>query len=136
MSETLLPVLFPPLGKARARMFGRFFRRNAGTTTSSQEAPPPAETVVTPAVITQEESSEFSAMEQKQKDEAAQLHLTAPQHVGGTANYLGVSAEVWYYPDVNLYGVEVPSDPSLNTGPKFPHLEEAQAYARGAVGVS
>lgn len=135
MAETLLPALFPQVGEARARIFGRFFKRNKGTTTGAEEAPAPEAPVVTPAVITPEESAQFSEMEQKQKEEVAQLHLTAPQHVGGTANWQGVEAEVWYYPDVQKYGVIVTENPTLNSGPKFSSLEEANAYARGAVGM-
>ena len=93
----------------------------------------PAEVI--PAKPTQTEAVQFTQMETLQKKEVAELKLKSPQKVGNHTNWKGENAEVWLYPTENKYGVIVPANHKLDTGPKYDTLTDAAAYARGVVGV-
>lgn len=115
------------------------FRYKKGTTTAAEEVAVTGQAEVAevvPAILTQEDETEFSQAEVLQKQEIAATGVTVPQHVGTHTNWQNQSAEVWYYPEEGLYGVIVPFNKALNTGPKYRSLTDAVAYARGAVGMS
>lgn len=109
------------------------FMRPGARTISVEEAEVAEVAEVVPEVLTQEEEVQYAEAEALQKQEVEQLGLTKPQHMGTHTNWKGDSAEVWYYPEAKLYGVVVPSKPSLNTGPRYESLADAAAYARGAI---
>lgn len=111
------------------------FQFRGGITTAAEELPVTEPAEVVPASITQEEQFIIADAEAKQKAEIASTGVRTPQHVGTHTNWQGDSAEVWYYPEEALYGVILPNNTSLNTGPKYASLSDAVAYARGALGM-
>lgn len=82
------------------------------------------------AAMTAETITSLDEMEAEQKAEIATHTVKKPQHVGGYTSWDGKYSKVWYYPSVELYGVEVTFNTSLSTGPRFSRLSEAHAYAQ------
>jgi len=78
-----------------------------------------------------EEKTFWDENEAKQKEELANRLYppTKPELMGGYTSWEGKRSEIWYYPKDELYGVVCIFNPSLNTGPRFEHLSEAQTYA-------
>lgn len=120
---------YPALRTVRSTLLAR-----KGVTTGAEEVAGAPEEAVVPATITAQEELQFSQAEALQKEEIEATGVTTPQKVATHTSWDGKSAEIWYYPDAKLYGVVVPFNQVLSTGPKYTALADAAAYARGAVG--